>query len=83
MQFRDDSIYGNDKVQAIKLYPEYRGTMDEADKSILLFAGDGINDLGAAGHTNLLFLPNMVKLPNSPIRGGTDVLFPRLIHGIL
>lgn len=55
VQFRDDSIYGNDKARAIKLYLEYRETMDEADKPILLFAGDGISDLGAAGHTDLLF----------------------------
>jgi 2-hydroxy-3-keto-5-methylthiopentenyl-1-phosphate phosphatase len=55
VQFRDNSIYGNDKAQAIKPYAEHRETMDEADKPILLFAGDGISDLGAAGHTDLLF----------------------------
>jgi 2-hydroxy-3-keto-5-methylthiopentenyl-1-phosphate phosphatase len=55
VQFRDDSIYGNDKARAIKLYLEHRETIDEADKPILLFAGDGISDLGAAGQTDLLF----------------------------
>jgi 2-hydroxy-3-keto-5-methylthiopentenyl-1-phosphate phosphatase len=29
--------------------------MGKVDKSILLFAGDGISDLGAAGHIDLLF----------------------------
>jgi 2-hydroxy-3-keto-5-methylthiopentenyl-1-phosphate phosphatase len=55
VQFRDNSIYGNDKAQAIKPYAAHRETMGEADKPILLFAGDGISDLGAAGHTDILF----------------------------
>lgn len=55
VQFRDDSIYGNDKAQAIKAYVEDRETMDDAEKPIFLFAGDGISDLGAAGNTDLLF----------------------------
>ncbi|KAF1961743.1 phosphoserine phosphatase [Byssothecium circinans] len=55
VQFRDNSIYGNDKAQAIKPYAKHRKTMAEADKPILLFAGDGISDLSAAGYTDLLF----------------------------
>ncbi|KAI4215483.1 MAG: hypothetical protein LQ351_001952 [Letrouitia transgressa] len=55
IQFRDDSIYGNDKAQAIRPYAEHRKKTGEADKPILLFAGDGISDIGAAGHTDLLF----------------------------
>jgi 2-hydroxy-3-keto-5-methylthiopentenyl-1-phosphate phosphatase len=54
VQFRDNSIYGNDKVQAIKPYVEHRRTMGEAEP-ILLFAGDGISDLGVARLTDLLF----------------------------
>lgn len=53
--FRDDTVYGNDKAQAIKPYAEYCDKMDEEDKPILLFAGDGISDLAAAGQTDLLF----------------------------
>lgn len=55
VQFRDNSIYGNDKVQAIKPYAEHRRTVGPADKPILLFAGDGISDLGVAGHVDILF----------------------------
>ncbi|TGJ86611.1 hypothetical protein E0Z10_g2173 [Xylaria hypoxylon] len=64
VQFRDDTVYGNNKAQAIKLYTEYRETMEEADKPILLFAGDGVSDLGAAGHTDLLFAKQGQDLAN-------------------
>ncbi|KAG7285712.1 hypothetical protein NEMBOFW57_008005 [Staphylotrichum longicolle] len=34
--FRDDTVYGNDKAQAIKPYAEYCDKMDEEDRPILL-----------------------------------------------
>lgn len=55
VQFRDDSPYGNDKAEAIKPYAKYVERMGEAERPILLYAGDGISDIGAAGHTDLLF----------------------------
>jgi 2-hydroxy-3-keto-5-methylthiopentenyl-1-phosphate phosphatase len=55
VQFRDSTAYGNDKARAIKPYAEHRVTMEQADRPILLFAGDGVSDLGAAGQTDLLF----------------------------
>lgn len=55
VRFRDDTTYGHDKAQAIKLYAEDRERMEKNEMPILLFAGDGISDLGAAGHSDLLF----------------------------
>jgi 2-hydroxy-3-keto-5-methylthiopentenyl-1-phosphate phosphatase len=68
VRFRDDTVYGHDKAQAIKQYVEDREGMEEEEKPILLFAGDGISALGAAGHSDLLFAKQGegVCLPEPP-----------------
>ncbi|KAK1750191.1 phosphoserine phosphatase [Echria macrotheca] len=55
IDFRDDTVYGNDKAQAIRSYAEYRDVMAPGEKPILLFAGDGVSDIGAAKQADLLF----------------------------
>lgn len=55
VQFRDDSPYGNDKAKVIEPYAGYLETMGEVDRPIIAYAGDGVGDISAAGHTDLLF----------------------------
>lgn len=55
VKFRDESIYGNDKGSVISPYAHYRDDEAEETKPILIFAGDGVSDLSAAKHTELLF----------------------------
>jgi len=56
--FRDDSVYGHDKARAIMPYTKHCGraaTGYDGERPVLLFAGDGISDLSAAGQSDLLF----------------------------
>ena len=55
IRFRDDSESGNDKAAFIRLYAQHRDRSPESCKSILIYAGDGVSDLKAAGGTDLLF----------------------------
>jgi 2-hydroxy-3-keto-5-methylthiopentenyl-1-phosphate phosphatase len=55
VEFRDDSVYGHDKASTIKPYAQYRDGMQEGEKLVLLYAGDGVSDLSAAKETELLF----------------------------
>ena len=59
--FRDDSDYGHDKARAIMPYVRHfealptDTTHGGHKRPVLLFAGDGVSDLSAAGQTDLLF----------------------------
>ncbi|KAK5122768.1 hypothetical protein LTR85_003683 [Meristemomyces frigidus] len=55
VQLRDDSAHGNDKAAAIRPYAQHRDRMPDDQKPVLLYAGDGVSDLGAARETELLF----------------------------
>ncbi|KUJ23516.1 phosphoserine phosphatase [Mollisia scopiformis] len=55
VQFHDENIYGHDKACAIQPYTKHREGLPKHEKSILLYAGDGVSDLSAAKETDLLF----------------------------
>jgi len=50
-----DSAYGHDKSQAILPYQEYRQTHDGRGPTVFFF-GDGVSDLSAAQHADVLFV---------------------------
>ena len=52
IQYHDESGFGHDKSVSIQ---SYISQYDEANRPIMLYAGDGISDLSAARGTDLLF----------------------------
>ncbi|KAF8437927.1 HAD-like domain-containing protein [Boletus edulis BED1] len=50
-----DSAYGHDKSQAILPYQEYRQTHNGRGPTVFFF-GDGVSDLSAAQHADILFV---------------------------
>jgi 2-hydroxy-3-keto-5-methylthiopentenyl-1-phosphate phosphatase len=73
VKFHDESDLGCDKaVQIEKYIAKYRGLTD-AERPALLFAGDGITDLCAAGSCDLLFA--------KAGKGTAPIIF--LMHGYL
>lgn len=56
------SHFGHDKSLEIKPY----AALNDDERPVLLYAGDGVSDLSAAAETNLLFAKEGKGNPQSP-----------------